>query len=184
MLGNFSFGDYFKEKAIEYAWEVTTQVFQFPPEKLWITVYEEDDEAFELWKKFVSEKRIVRMGKKDNFWEMGATGPCGPCSELYFDRGSAYGKGANPKEDEAGERYLEFWNLVFMQFNRDGQGELHTLPNQSIDTGSGLERVIALKMGVDNVFHTDILRHLIGQIEQVSKRNMIPRIRCMRLLFT
>lgn len=174
MLGNFSFGDYFKEKAIEYAWDVTTQVFQFAPEKLWITVYEEDDEAFELWKKFVPEKRIVRMGKKDNFWEMGPTGPCGPCSELYFDRGSSYGKGANPKEDLSGERYLEFWNLVFMQYNRDAQGELHKLPNQSIDTGSGLERVIALKMGVDNVFHTDILRHLIGQIEQVSKKKYDP----------
>ncbi len=169
MLGNFSFGDYFKEQAIAFAWEVTTSVFGFNPEHVWITVFEKDDEAFELWKKWVPQKRIVRMGEKDNFWAMGDTGPCGPCSELLYDRGDKYGKASSPKEDLSGERFLEFWNVVFMQFNRDTTGHFHALSNKSIDTGSGLERVVALKMGVDNVFHTDVLRYLISAIETVSK---------------
>jgi alanyl-tRNA synthetase len=105
MLGNFSFGDYFKEKAIEYAWEVTTKIFEFSPDHIWITIFQDDDEAFELWKKHVSEKRIVRLGEKDNFWAMGDTGPCGPCSELLFDRGTKYGNAPSPKEDASGERY-------------------------------------------------------------------------------
>jgi alanyl-tRNA synthetase len=168
MLGNFSFGDYFKKEAIAYAWEVSTQVFGFNPDKIWPTVFQEDDEAFEMWKKIVPEKRIIRMGEKDNFWAMGDTGPCGPCSELLYDRGEKYGTAASPKEDVSGERYLEFWNLVFMQYNRDGNGILSPLPKQSIDTGSGLERVVSLKMGVDSVFATDIFRSLIAQIEQVS----------------
>jgi alanyl-tRNA synthetase len=167
MLGNFSFGDYFKKEAIDYAWKVCTEVFEFPEDFIWVTVFQEDDEAFELWKKIVPEKRIVRMGEKDNFWAMGDTGPCGPCSELLFDRGSKYGSASSPKEDLSGERFLEFWNLVFMQFNRDVHGKLHTLPKQSIDTGSGLERVISLKMGVDTVFATDIFKSLIAQIENV-----------------
>ena len=168
MLGNFSFGDYFKKEAIAYAWEVTTEVFQFAPEKLWITVLEGDDEAFELWQKHVPIDRIIRMDEKDNFWAMGDTGPCGPCSELYYDRGSQFGDAPNPKEDATEERYLEFWNLVFMQDNRDKSGHVDPLPNQSIDTGGGLERIVSLKLGVDNIFHTDILQHLIGQIERVS----------------
>lgn len=168
MLGNFSFGDYFKKEAIEFAWEVSTKVFQFEENKIWISVFREDDEAFELWKKIVPEKRIVRLDEKDNFWAMGDTGPCGPCSELYYDRGSAFGNAASMKEDVEGERFLEFWNLVFMQFNRDSSGKMSPLPKQSIDTGSGLERVISLKMGVDNVFETDVLRSLIAQIEHVS----------------
>jgi len=168
MLGNFSFGDYFKQQAIPYAWEVSTQVFKFDPEKIWITIFRDDDEAFEIWKKIVPEKRIVRLGEKDNFWAMGETGPCGPCSELLYDRGSKYGDIPSPKEDTSGERYLEFWNLVFMQFNRDASGKMPPLPKQSIDTGSGLERVVSLKMGVDTVFATDILRSLIAQIEQTS----------------
>ncbi|MBS0648571.1 MAG: alanine--tRNA ligase [Verrucomicrobia bacterium] len=168
MLGNFSFGDYFKEKAIQYAWEVSTKVFEFDPEKIWITVFREDDEAEQIWKKIVPASRIVRMDEKDNFWAMGDTGPCGPCSELYYDRGSKYGDARSIKEDLSGERYIEFWNLVFMQFNRDASGKMSPLPKQSIDTGSGLERVIALKMNVDNVFATDILRSIIGQIEQVT----------------
>lgn len=173
MLGNFSFGDYFKKEAIDLAWEVTGKVFEFDPAYLWITVFEKDDEAFELWKKYMPENRIIRMGEKDNFWAMGDTGPCGPCSELYFDKGQKYGSATSPQNDATGERYLEFWNLVFMQFNRDAQGEMTPLPNQSIDTGSGLERVVSLKMGVDNVFHTDILRHLIGQIESVTGRKYV-----------
>ena len=108
------------------------------------------------------------MDEKDNFWAMGETGPCGPCSELYYDRGSKYGAASSVKEDTTGERYIEFWNLVFMQFNRDANGKMTPLPKQSIDTGSGLERVVALKMGVDNLFSTDILRGLIAQIEQVT----------------
>lgn len=170
MLGNFSFGDYFKEQAIAFAWEVATSIFGFHSDQMWITVFEKDDEAFELWKKWVPQKRIVRMGEKDNFWAMGDTGPCGPCSELYYDRGNKYGNASNPKEDASGERYLEFWNLVFMQFNRDTNGHLHALPNKSIDTGAGLERVLALKMGVDNVFHTDVLRYLINAVETISRK--------------
>jgi len=168
MLGNFSFGDYFKEQAIQFAWSVTTEVFGFDPEHVWVTVFQDDEEAFEHWKKIVPEKKIVRMGEKDNFWAMGDTGPCGPCSELLFDRGSKYGNIPSPKEDIAGERYLEFWNLVFMQYNRDSAGVMTDLPKQSIDTGAGLERIVALKMGVDNVFATDIFRSLIAQVEAVT----------------
>jgi len=170
MLGNFSFGDYFKEQAIAYAWEVSTKIYQFDPDKIWITVFREDDEAAEIWKKFVPESRIVRMDEKDNFWAMGETGPCGPCSELYYDRGPQYGDARSVKDDASGERYIEFWNLVFMQYNRDSNGKMAPLPKQSIDTGSGLERVVALKMGVDNVFATDILHGLILEIERVSDK--------------
>lgn len=175
MLGNFSFGDYFKKEAIRFAWEVSTQIFEFPEDKIWPSVFEKDEEAFELWKTYVPEKRITRMGEADNFWAMGDTGPCGPCSELYYDRGAAYGAGANPKEDTTGERYLEFWNLVFMQFNRDASGKMTPLPKQSIDTGAGLERLVSLKMGVDSVFATDILRGLIAQIEEISGRIYNPQ---------
>ncbi len=168
MLGNFSFGDYFKKGAIQYAFEVSTEVFKFDVEKIHVTIFEEDDEAFDLWKAWVSESKITRMGKKDNFWAMGDTGPCGPCSELMYDRGSKYGSAKNPKEDISGERYLEFWNLVFMQFNRDASGSMTPLPKQSIDTGAGLERVVSLKMGVDLVFATDIFMSLIRRIEEVS----------------
>ncbi|MBI2811731.1 MAG: alanine--tRNA ligase [Candidatus Melainabacteria bacterium] len=174
MLGNFSFGDYFKKEAIAYAWEVTTKVFAFEPERVWITVFREDDEAFEMWKQIVPEKRIVRMDEADNFWAMGDTGPCGPCSELYYDRGPKYGNAASIKEDAAGTRYMEFWNLVFMQFNRDTTGKMTPLPKQSIDTGSGLERVAALKLGVDTLFGTDVLRIIIAQIENVSGKKYNP----------
>lgn len=174
MLGNFSFGDYFKKEAIAFAWEVTLNIFQFPIEKIWVTIFEDDDESFELWKEHISEKRIVRMGEKDNFWAMGETGPCGPCSELYFDKGEKYGKAKSIKQDASGERYMEFWNLVFMQFNRDSHGKMNPLPSQSIDTGAGLERVVSLIMGVDNVFHTDILRHIIAQIEKTFSRKYDP----------
>ncbi len=174
MLGNFSFGDYFKKESIAFSWEVTTEIFQFDPKHLWVTVLESDDEAFELWQKHVSVDRIVRMDEKENFWAMGDTGPCGPCSELYYDKGDKYGSAPSPLEDASGERYLEFWNLVFMQNNRDHSGKTSPLPNQSVDTGAGLERVISLKLGVDNVFHTDILRHLIEQIEKVTGRKYDP----------
>lgn len=175
MLGNFSFGDYFKAQAIEYAWKMSTEVFGLPVEKIWITIFENDEEAYELWKKIAPTSRIVRMGEKDNFWAMGDTGPCGPCSELLFDRGEKYGSGRNPKEDPSGERYFEFWNLVFMQFNRDEKGSCIPLPKQSIDTGAGLERVVSLKMGVDNVFATDIFQSLIAQIENICGFSYDPK---------
>ncbi|HEY2811412.1 MAG TPA: alanine--tRNA ligase [Rhabdochlamydiaceae bacterium] len=170
MLGNFSFGDYFKEQAIQYAWEVSTHIFSFVPENIWITIFEDDEEAFELWKKIVPEKKIVRMEAKDNFWVMGDTGPCGPCSELYYDKGSKYGSARSPKEDEEGHRYLEFWNLVFMQFNRDASGTMQPLPKKSIDTGAGLERIASLKLGVESLFGTDVLRALIAEVENISGR--------------
>ncbi|MGR3973125.1 MAG: alanine--tRNA ligase [Candidatus Rhabdochlamydia sp.] len=168
MLGNFSFGDYFKKEAITFAWEVALNVFEFEPEKLWISVFREDDEAYELWKQIIPSHRIVRLDEKDNFWAMGETGPCGPCSELYYDRGSRYGSAASLLHDSEGERFLEFWNLVFMQFNRSSEGVISSLPQQSIDTGSGLERVVLLKQGVESVFQTDILNALIQEIAHVS----------------
>jgi alanyl-tRNA synthetase len=174
MLGNFSFGDYFKKEAIGYAWDVATHVFGFDPEKIWVSVYKDDDEAFALWEKHVPQKRIVRFGEKENFWSMGDTGPCGPCSELLYDRGPKYGAAPSPKEDLTGERYLEFWNLVFMQYERFAGGKIEPLPKQSIDTGSGLERVASLKMGVETVFQTDVLRDLIAAAETVSGKKYDP----------
>lgn len=168
MLGNFSFGDYFKKEAIQYAWDVSTQIFGFDPDRLWPSVFREDDEAFELWKQYVPAARISRLDEKDNFWAMGDTGPCGPCSELYYDRGPKYGHAQSIKEDADGDRFLEFWNLVFMQYNRRPDGVMEPLPKPSIDTGAGLERIISLKMGVDSVFDTDVLRSLIAQVEQIS----------------
>ncbi|MBI5273877.1 MAG: alanine--tRNA ligase [Chlamydiales bacterium] len=170
MLGNFSFGDYFKKEAIAFAWEVSTKVFEFDPDKIWVSVFEKDDEAFELWKSHISVKRIVRLGEKDNFWAMGDTGPCGPCTELLYDRGSAFHQATNPKDDPTGERFFEFWNLVFMQFNRSANGELSCLPKPCVDTGAGLERIMALKMGVNTVFQTDILKTLIKQVESISHK--------------
>src|SRR3989344_6031600 len=168
MLGNFSFGDYFKKEAIGYAWDVTLHVFGFDPKKIWVSVFKEDEEAFQLWEKHLPAERIVRFGEAENFWSMGDTGPCGPCSELLYDRGEAYGPAKNPHEDPSGERYLEFWNLVFMQYDRSISGKMEPLPKQSIDTGAGLERVASIRMHVENVFHTDILRELIAQVEQIS----------------
>jgi len=168
MLGNFSFGDYFKKDAIKFAWEVSTQVFELDPERIWPTVFREDDEAYEIWKQYVPEERITRFDEKQNFWAMGDTGPCGPCSELLYDRGPKYGDAQNPLEDEKEERYMEFWNLVFMQYNRDEEGVMHPLPKPSIDTGSGLERVVSIKMDVDSVYDTDVLRALIAKVEEIS----------------
>lgn len=175
MLGNFSFGDYFKKEAIAFAFEATRDVFGFDMDRVWATVYEEDDEAALLWEEFLPKERIVRMGAKDNFWAMGDTGPCGPCSELHYDRGEAYGPAKSPLEDEEGERYLEFWNLVFMQYNRDSSGKMTPLPKQSVDTGAGLERVAMLKNDVDTVFATDILRKLIAIVEKLSGKEYVPQ---------
>lgn len=168
MLGNFSFGDYFKKDAIAFAWEVSTKVFGFDPQRIWPTVFYDDEEAFELWTHYVPAERITRFGEAENFWAMGDTGPCGPCSELLYDRGPTFGPASSPAEDKTGERYLEYWNLVFMQYNRAANGEMEPLPKPSIDTGAGLERVVSLKMGVDSLFETDVLRSLIAQVEEVS----------------
>lgn len=168
MLGNFSFGDYFKEEAIRFAWEAANKVFGLNKDLIWVTVFEEDDEAFELWTKWMPKNRIVRMGAKDNFWSMGDTGPCGPCTELLYDRGEAFGPAKNPKEDTSGERFFEFWNLVFMQFNREESGKMHPLPNPCVDTGMGLERMASLKAGVKTLFETDVLRSLITTVENLS----------------
>lgn len=168
MLGNFSFGDYFKDKAIKFAWEVSTEVFKFDTNRLWVSVFRDDDEAFELWKSYLPESRIVRMDEKSNFWAMGDTGPCGPCSELLYDRGETFSSAANPLEDESGERFLEYWNLVFMQYNRKQDGKLDPLPKPSIDTGSGLERVMSLIQNKETVFETDIFRQMIASLETLS----------------
>jgi len=168
MLGNFSFGDYFKKEAIEFAWEFLTRVLEIPEERLYVTVFEEDDEAYNLWTKHIGipENRIKRMGVEDNFWSMGNTGPCGPSSEIYYDRGERFG---NPElgspEDN---RYLEIWNLVFMQYNRDENGHLHPLPKPNIDTGMGLERIASVLQQVDSNYDTDLFRPLLEFGEEIS----------------
>lgn len=168
MLGNFSFGDYFKEKAIEHAWILMTEIFKLEKDKLWASVFETDDESYELWKKHLPQERIVRLGEKDNFWAMGPVGPCGPCSEILYDRGSDYGSAPSPAEDISGERYLELWNLVFMESNRAEDGSLSPLPKKCIDTGAGLERLAMILNDVDDVYDTDVLQALIKQIEVIS----------------
>ncbi len=170
MLGNFSFGDYFKKEAINFAWEFVTEVVALPSEQLWITVFRDDPESALLWEKKVPKERIVKMGEKDNFWQMGETGPCGPCSEIHFDQGPRMSCG---KPDcRLGcdcDRYLEIWNLVFMQFNRDPKGELFLLPKPSIDTGMGLERISAVCQGVLSNYDTDLFTPLIRRIENISQ---------------
>ncbi len=166
MLGNFSFGDYFKKEAIAYAWEFVTgkAYLALPVEKIWVTVHEGDDEAYELWKAHVSEDRIMRFGDKDNFWQMGDTGPCGPCSEIFYDQGEEYFNSPEDVMGGEGDRFLEIWNLVFMQYERDESGTLHPLPKPSIDTGMGLERVIAIKEGKFNNFHSSLFMPLLEAI--------------------
>ncbi|MBP9713497.1 MAG: alanine--tRNA ligase [Sterolibacterium sp.] len=170
MLGNFSFGDYFKRDAIQYAWELLTQVYQLPSEKLWVTVYAEDDEAYDIWAKEVGVpvERIIRIGDNkgakyasDNFWQMADTGPCGPCSEIFFDHGADVWGGPPGSPDENGDRYIEIWNLVFMQFNRDEAGILHPLPKPSVDTGMGLERIAAVLQHVHSNYEIDLFQQLI-----------------------
>lgn len=174
MLGNFSFGSYFKKEAIAYAWEVSMNIFHFDPHRIWVSVFETDDETFELWRSFVDEKRILRLGERENFWSMGETGPCGPCSELLYDRGEKFGLAKHPLEDRRGERYAEFWNLVFMQYNRDNRGELVPLPTPCVDTGAGLERILSFMTDGSNVFQTDILWKLIARIESLSGKKYDP----------
>jgi alanyl-tRNA synthetase len=163
MLGNFSFGDYFKERAIELAWKLITKEFALKKDKLLVTVYHNDDEAFDLWKKIAGfpDDRIIRIATSDNFWQMGETGPCGPCSEIFIDRGEHIWGGPPGSPEEDGDRFLEFWNLVFMQFEQLTPEERVPLPRPSIDTGMGLERMASVLQGVESVFETDMFRHLI-----------------------
>ncbi|MBI4828584.1 MAG: alanine--tRNA ligase [Nitrospinae bacterium] len=171
MLGNFSFGDYFKREAIEYAWEFVTVRMGLPPEKLWITVFREDDEAAAMWEKNIGlpAGRIMRLGEKDNFWSMGDTGPCGPCSEIHIDRGAHYAcPNPNCGPDCDCDRFLEIWNLVFMQFNRDASGKMTPLPNPSIDTGMGLERLASVVQGVETNFDTDLILPVIRNMERLT----------------
>ncbi|BFU77625.1 alanine--tRNA ligase [Arcobacter sp. 15-2] len=167
MLGNFSFGDYFKEEAIANAWEFITKNLELPEEKLWVTVHDSDDEAFELWTKHISSDRIMRFGDKDNFWSMGDTGACGPCSEIFYDQGAEKFNSPEDKMGGEGDRFLEIWNLVFMQYDRDEQGNLNPLPKPSIDTGMGLERVVAIKEGVSNNFDSSTFQPIIKKIEKI-----------------
>ena len=167
MLGNFSFGDYFKENAIELAWKLVTEGFDLPKNRLLVTVYSEDEEAATLWKKIAgfSDDKIIRIPTSDNFWQMGDTGPCGPCSEIFIDQGENVWGGPPGSPEEDGDRFLEFWNLVFMQFEQTEPGVRNPLPRPSIDTGMGLERMAAVLQGVQSVFETDLFRTLIGAIE-------------------
>ncbi len=170
MLGNFSFGDYFKERAIELAWDLVTKDFGLDKDRLLVTVYAEDDEAFDLWKKIggLPETRIIRIPTSDNFWSMGDTGPCGPCSEIFYDQGPAVQGGPPGSPDEDGDRFLEFWNLVFMQFEQLASGERQNLPRPSIDTGMGLERMAAILQGVHSNYDTDLFKRLIGASAELT----------------
>ena len=190
MLGNFSIGDYFKDEAIQFGWELSTEVLGLDPERIWITVFEgmegvpADDEAVELWVEVgVPRERIQALGESENFWKVGPTGPCGPNTELYLDRGPEFGPDGGPSV--SGDRYLEFWNLVFMQYERAADGSLSPLPAKNIDTGAGLERLAVLLQGVDSVFDTDAFRPLIGWAERASGRpyGVVPRDdRALRVL--
>ncbi|WP_446904760.1 alanine--tRNA ligase [Burkholderia sp. YIM B11467] len=178
MLGNFSFGDYFKHDAIRFAWELLTTVYQLPKEKLWVTVYQEDDEAYDIWAKEVGvpAERIIRIGDNkgaryasDNFWTMGDTGPCGPCTEIFYDHGPDVWGGPPGSPEEDGDRYIEIWNLVFMQFNRDAQGNMTRLPKQSVDTGMGLERLAAVLQHVHSNYEIDLFQNLIKAAARVTE---------------
>ena len=180
MLGNFSFGDYFKEDAIKYAWEFLTEVLKLDKQKLWITVYKDDDEAEEIWKNIigVDPKRIARLGDDDNFWSMGETGPCGPCSEIFYDHGDHI-EGTPPGADgDEGDRFIEIWNLVFMQFNRDETGKMKPLPKPSVDTGMGLERIAAVLQGVNSNYDIDVFKDLIFASEKIlgSKKSASHKV--------
>ncbi|WQW30248.1 alanine--tRNA ligase [Helicobacter pylori] len=168
MLGNFSFGDYFKEEAILFAWEFVTKNLGFKPKDLYISVHEKDDEAVKLWEKFVPVDRIKKMGDKDNFWQMGDSGPCGPCSEIYIDQGEKHFKGSEDYFGGEGDRFLEIWNLVFMQYERSNDGVLSPLPKPSIDTGMGLERVQALLEHKLNNFDSSLFAPLMGEISELT----------------
>ena len=180
MLGNFSFGDYFKESAIPWSWDLVTGDpssggWGFDGDRIWVTVHESDDEAEAIWHEIVGVpmERIQRLGDKDNYWQMGDTGPCGPCSELHIDRGPAFGPDGGPLGDPAGDRFMEFWNLVFMQFDQAADGTRTPLPKPSIDTGAGLERILALVQGVDSVWETDLMQPLIDEACSITGKSYI-----------
>ncbi|HEY9300425.1 MAG TPA: alanine--tRNA ligase, partial [Phormidium sp.] len=168
MLGNFSFGDYFKEQAIAYAWELSTKIFGLPKERIAVSVFEEDDEAFAIWRDQigVTEKRIKRMGADDNFWNSGPTGPCGPCSELYYDFDPERGDDEIDLNDDS--RFIEFYNLVFMQYNQDAEGNLTPLKNKNIDTGMGLERMAQILQQVPNNYETDLIFPIIKTAAEIA----------------
>ena len=177
MLGNFSFGDYFKKEAIEYAWELVTKVYKVDPKRLYVTVFEDDDEAEKLWIDVagVDKSRIFRLGEKDNFWAMGDTGPCGPCSEIHYDLGEDF-KVEKPFFDDGMPdfdcgRFVEIWNLVFMQYNRDEKGVMTPLPNPSIDTGMGLERMTAILNRKLSNYDIDIFQELINYTRSIAPEN-------------
>lgn len=170
MLGNFSFGSYFKRDAIRYAWDFLTQILQIPPERLWVTVFEEDSEAESIWLQEINidPARFSRIGSKDNFWSMGDVGPCGPCSEIFFDHGAHIPGGPPGSPDEDGDRYIEVWNLVFMQYDRDSQGNLTPLPKPSVDTGMGLERIAAVSQGVHSNYEIDLFQNLLRAAAELA----------------
>jgi alanyl-tRNA synthetase len=193
MLGNFSFGDYFKREAIEYAWDFLTGTLEIDPARLWVTVYKDDDEAADIWLKElkVDPERFSRCDETDNFWSMGDTGPCGPCSEIFYDHGPEIPGGPPGSPDAHSDRYIEIWNLVFTQFDRDADGNLSPIPNPCVDTGMGLERIAAVLQGVHNNYDTDQFRHLIQAIDQlgagdpdnlVSRRVVADHIRSVAFL--
>ncbi|MRJ45437.1 alanine--tRNA ligase [Idiomarina loihiensis] len=173
MMGNFSFGDYFKKQAIQYAWDFLTKELKLPAEKLWVTVFTEDDEAYDIWVKDIGvpEDRISRIGEKDNFWSMGDTGPCGPCSEVFYDHGEEVWGGPPGTPEEDGDRYIEIWNLVFMQYNRQADGTLEPLPDPSIDTGMGLERISAIMQNVHSNYEIDLFQALIKAAAEIIGTN-------------
>lgn len=173
MLGNFSFGDYFKEEAIEFAWDFVTNVLELPKDRLWITVHESDKEAKDIWKKFVDKDRIKEFGDKDNFWQMGETGPCGPCSEIFYDQGEEHFNSPQDYLGGDGDRFLEIWNLVFMQYEKNEAGELLPLPKPSIDTGMGLERIVAVKEGVYSNYDSSLFMPIINEISELTKKRYI-----------
>jgi alanyl-tRNA synthetase len=183
MLGNFSFGDYFKREAIVFAWEFLTKELKIPESKLWVTVFENDDEAADIWLKEigVNQDRFSRCGEKDNFWSMGDTGPCGPSSEIFYDHGESIPGGPPGSKDAEGDRFIEIWNLVFTQYNRDVKGNLTPIPHPSVDTGMGLERIAAVMQGVHNNYEIDLFQHLIHSIQElVTKKN--AEITSMRVI--
>lgn len=170
MLGNFSFGDYFKEEAIFFAWEFLTKELKIDKNKLLVTVYHTDDEAIALWKKIANlpEEKIIRIATDDNFWSMGDVGPCGPCSEIFYDHGEEIFGGPPGSKDQDGDRFIEIWNLVFMQFEKTADGKMTPLPKPCIDTGMGLERVTSLMQGVHDNYATDTFTHLIDKIQKIA----------------
>ncbi|HEA7282908.1 TPA: alanine--tRNA ligase [Campylobacter jejuni] len=173
MLGNFSFGDYFKEQAIAYAWEFVTEVLKLPKDRLYVTVHENDDEAFNLWQKHIQKERIYKFGDKDNFWQMGDTGPCGPCSEIFYDQGEEHFNSSEDYMGGDGDRFLEIWNLVFMQYERSADGVLSPLPKPSIDTGMGLERVTAIKEDKFSNFDSSLFMPIINEISKLCNKTYI-----------